>query len=85
MLLTGLQMRTASSPVISKAQSKPRLYQGKTTQHKNTGVLWDFFFQFGPLYVTRYDAKKNNTGLETVEDDYPAHALILNKGTLIDL
>ncbi|XP_035507941.1 ensconsin-like [Morone saxatilis] len=34
----GLQMRTASSPVISKAQSKPRLHQGKTTQHKNTGL-----------------------------------------------
>ncbi|XP_071335137.1 ensconsin isoform X2 [Trachinotus anak] len=34
----GLQMRTASSPVISKAQSKPRLHQGKTNQHKNTGL-----------------------------------------------
>ncbi|XP_034384086.1 ensconsin isoform X2 [Cyclopterus lumpus] len=34
----GLQMRTASSPVISKSQSKPRLHQGKTTQHKNTGL-----------------------------------------------
>ncbi|XP_039981702.1 ensconsin isoform X1 [Xiphias gladius] len=34
----GLQMRTASSPVISKAQSKPHLHQGKTTQHKNTGL-----------------------------------------------
>ncbi|XP_042359550.1 ensconsin [Plectropomus leopardus] len=34
----GLQMRTASSPVISKAQSKPRLHPGKTTQHKNTGL-----------------------------------------------
>ncbi|TDH00330.1 hypothetical protein EPR50_G00187330 [Perca flavescens] len=34
----GLQMRTSSSPVISKAQSKPRLHQGKTTQHKNTGL-----------------------------------------------
>ncbi|XP_070705451.1 ensconsin isoform X2 [Pempheris klunzingeri] len=34
----GLQMRTASSPVISKAQSKPRLHQGKTTQHKKTGL-----------------------------------------------
>ncbi|XP_049446314.1 ensconsin isoform X2 [Epinephelus fuscoguttatus] len=34
----GLQMRTASSPVISKAQSKPRLHQGKTSQHKNTGL-----------------------------------------------
>ncbi|XP_023256933.1 ensconsin-like isoform X2 [Seriola lalandi dorsalis] len=32
----GLQMRTASTPVISKA--KPRLHQGKTTQHKNTGL-----------------------------------------------
>uniref|UniRef100_A0A673CU05 Ensconsin n=1 Tax=Sphaeramia orbicularis TaxID=375764 RepID=A0A673CU05_9TELE len=31
----GLQMRTASSPVISKAQSKPRLHQGKTPQHKS--------------------------------------------------
>lgn len=39
MSLTGLQMRTASSPVISKAQSKPRLHQGKTPQHKNTGFL----------------------------------------------
>ncbi|XP_077949416.1 ensconsin isoform X27 [Gasterosteus aculeatus] len=34
----GLQMRTTSSPVISKSQSKPRLHQGKTTQHKNTGL-----------------------------------------------
>ncbi|XP_030261000.1 ensconsin isoform X8 [Sparus aurata] len=34
----GLQMRTASSPVISKAQSKPRLHQGRTPQHKNTGL-----------------------------------------------
>ncbi|XP_036941800.1 ensconsin isoform X6 [Acanthopagrus latus] len=34
----GLQMRTASSPVISKAQSKPRLQQGRTPQHKNTGL-----------------------------------------------
>ncbi|XP_068564911.1 ensconsin isoform X3 [Cebidichthys violaceus] len=34
----GLQMRTASSPVISKSQSKPRLHPGKTTQHKNTGL-----------------------------------------------
>ncbi|KAM7368007.1 hypothetical protein PAMP_014263 [Pampus punctatissimus] len=34
----GLQMRTASSPVISKAQSKSRLHQGKTTHHKNTGL-----------------------------------------------
>uniref|UniRef100_A0A3Q3J8I8 Uncharacterized protein n=1 Tax=Monopterus albus TaxID=43700 RepID=A0A3Q3J8I8_MONAL len=34
----GLQMRTASSPVINKAQSKPLLRQGKTTQHKNTGL-----------------------------------------------
>ncbi|XP_067338713.1 ensconsin isoform X7 [Channa argus] len=34
----GLQMRTASSPVISKAQSKPLLHQGKTTHHKNTGL-----------------------------------------------
>uniref|UniRef100_A0A665V827 Microtubule-associated protein 7a n=1 Tax=Echeneis naucrates TaxID=173247 RepID=A0A665V827_ECHNA len=34
----GLQMRTASTPVISKAQSKPRLHQGKTNQHKNTGL-----------------------------------------------
>ncbi|XP_044025775.1 ensconsin isoform X5 [Siniperca chuatsi] len=34
----GLQMRTASSPVINKAQSKPRLHQGKTIQHKNTGL-----------------------------------------------
>ncbi|XP_054474263.1 ensconsin isoform X2 [Anoplopoma fimbria] len=34
----GLQMRTASSPVISKSQSKARLHPGKTTQHKNTGM-----------------------------------------------
>ncbi|XP_069579678.1 ensconsin isoform X2 [Brachyistius frenatus] len=34
----GFKMRTASSPVISKAQSKPRLHHGKTTQHKNTGL-----------------------------------------------
>ncbi|XP_028253256.1 ensconsin isoform X2 [Parambassis ranga] len=34
----GLQMRTASSPVINKAQSKPRLHPGKTTQPKNTGL-----------------------------------------------
>ncbi|XP_073348606.1 ensconsin isoform X2 [Pagrus major] len=34
----GLQMRTASSPVISKAQSKPRLLNGRTPQHKNTGL-----------------------------------------------
>ncbi|XP_067429453.1 ensconsin isoform X2 [Thunnus thynnus] len=34
----GLQTRTASSPVISKAQSKPRLHLGKTTHHKNTGL-----------------------------------------------
>lgn len=35
-------MRTTSTPVISKAQSKTRLNQGKTTQHKNTGVFWEF-------------------------------------------
>ncbi|XP_053193346.1 ensconsin isoform X3 [Scomber japonicus] len=34
----GLQKRTASSPVISKAQSKSRLHLGKTTHHKNTGL-----------------------------------------------
>ncbi|KAL3979844.1 glycine dehydrogenase [Sarotherodon galilaeus] len=34
----GLQMRTVSSPVISKAQSKPHLHQGKTSQQKNTGL-----------------------------------------------
>ncbi|KAM8826057.1 uncharacterized protein map7b isoform 3-T3 [Synchiropus picturatus] len=34
----GLQMRTASSPVINKAQSKLRLPQGTTTQTKNTGL-----------------------------------------------
>uniref|UniRef100_UPI0037E919A2 ensconsin n=1 Tax=Semicossyphus pulcher TaxID=241346 RepID=UPI0037E919A2 len=34
----GLHLRTASSPVISKAQSKSRLHQGKTPQHKNTGL-----------------------------------------------
>ncbi|KAK7906839.1 hypothetical protein WMY93_015451 [Mugilogobius chulae] len=31
----GLQMRTSSTPVISKAQSKPRLSQGKAPQHKS--------------------------------------------------
>ncbi|MEQ2285989.1 hypothetical protein AMECASPLE_037591, partial [Ameca splendens] len=35
----GLQMRTASTPVISKTQSKPHLHQGKTTQHKSTGFI----------------------------------------------
>ncbi|XP_034018061.1 ensconsin isoform X4 [Thalassophryne amazonica] len=35
--LTGFQTRTASSPVINKAQSKPRLLQGKTTHNTNTG------------------------------------------------
>ncbi|XP_047243933.1 ensconsin isoform X3 [Girardinichthys multiradiatus] len=34
----GLQMRTTSTPVISKTQSKPHLHQGKTTQHKSTGL-----------------------------------------------
>uniref|UniRef100_A0A3Q2C7F6 Microtubule associated protein 7 n=1 Tax=Cyprinodon variegatus TaxID=28743 RepID=A0A3Q2C7F6_CYPVA len=34
----GLQMRTTSTPVMSKALSKPRLHQGKTTQHKNPGL-----------------------------------------------
>ncbi|XP_061563046.1 ensconsin isoform X3 [Cololabis saira] len=34
----GLRMRTASSPAISKAHSKPRLHQGKTPQQKNTGL-----------------------------------------------
>ncbi|XP_026196888.1 ensconsin isoform X2 [Anabas testudineus] len=34
----GLQMRTVSSPVINKAQSKPFLHQAKTSQHKNTGL-----------------------------------------------
>uniref|UniRef100_A0A669EDS4 Ensconsin-like n=1 Tax=Oreochromis niloticus TaxID=8128 RepID=A0A669EDS4_ORENI len=34
----GLQMRTVSSPVICKAQSKPHLHQGKTSQQKNTGL-----------------------------------------------
>ncbi|XP_058469363.1 ensconsin isoform X2 [Solea solea] len=33
----GLQMRTASSPVINKAQSKLRLHQGKTPPQKGTG------------------------------------------------
>ncbi|XP_055362130.1 ensconsin isoform X3 [Betta splendens] len=33
----GLQIRTASSPVINKAQSKSQLPQGKTSQHK-TGL-----------------------------------------------
>ncbi|XP_060947737.1 ensconsin isoform X2 [Limanda limanda] len=34
----GLQMRTASSPVINKAQSKLRLHQGKTNLHRDTGL-----------------------------------------------
>ncbi|XP_041661481.1 ensconsin isoform X2 [Cheilinus undulatus] len=34
----GLHMRTASSPVISKTQSKHHLHQGKTPQQKNTGL-----------------------------------------------
>uniref|UniRef100_A0A8D3AER9 Ensconsin n=1 Tax=Scophthalmus maximus TaxID=52904 RepID=A0A8D3AER9_SCOMX len=34
----GLQMRTASSPVINKAQSKLHLHQGKTTHLKDTGL-----------------------------------------------
>ncbi|XP_069370734.1 ensconsin isoform X3 [Paralichthys olivaceus] len=34
----GLQMRTASSPVINKAQSKLRLHQGKTNPHRDTGL-----------------------------------------------
>ncbi|XP_023808720.1 ensconsin isoform X4 [Oryzias latipes] len=43
----GLQMRTTSTPVISKAQSKPRLHQGKSPQQQNTGLrrlpltLWE--------------------------------------------
>ncbi|XP_036066544.1 ensconsin isoform X2 [Oryzias melastigma] len=43
----GLQTRTTSSPVISKAQSKPRLHPGKSPQQKNTGLrrlpltLWE--------------------------------------------
>uniref|UniRef100_A0A8C7Z8R4 Ensconsin n=1 Tax=Oryzias sinensis TaxID=183150 RepID=A0A8C7Z8R4_9TELE len=32
----GLQMRTTSTPVISKALSKPRLHQGKSPQQQNT-------------------------------------------------
>lgn len=68
MLLTGLQMRTSSSPVISKAQSKPRLHQGKTTQHKNTGVFWELFAAWSHIYVTHYVAKQKDHGLETVEE-----------------
>ncbi|KAM6915021.1 uncharacterized protein map7b [Xenentodon cancila] len=34
----GLRMRTASSPAISKTQSKPRLHQGKTPQQNHTGL-----------------------------------------------
>ncbi|CAN9507421.1 unnamed protein product [Ophioblennius macclurei] len=34
----GLQMRTASSPAISKSQSKLRLHQEKTPQRKSTGL-----------------------------------------------
>lgn len=56
MLLTGLQMRTASSPVINKAQSKPRLLQGKTPQHRNTGFL-------GFILVLHTIVLKKNEGL----------------------
>lgn len=58
-MLTGLRMRTASSPVISKVQSKHRLHQGKTTHRKNTGVFWEDFF--GPSYYmlhTMWQSKK---------------------------
>ncbi|KAM4633736.1 uncharacterized protein map7b [Polymixia lowei] len=34
----ALRMRTASSPVVSQAQSKPRPHQGKTTHHKTKGM-----------------------------------------------
>ncbi|XP_077409030.1 ensconsin isoform X3 [Vanacampus margaritifer] len=34
----GLQARTASTPVINKAQSKTRLYQGTTTHARKTGA-----------------------------------------------
>ncbi|CAL8316778.1 unnamed protein product [Merluccius merluccius] len=34
----ALRMRTASSPVISRSQSKPRLHQGKTAHDINTGL-----------------------------------------------
>lgn len=61
MLLTGLQMRTVSTPVINKALSKPRLHQGKTTQHKNTGLLGL------SLYVGHVDKQKAH-GLETVNE-----------------
>lgn len=80
MLLTGLQKRTASSPVISKAQSKSRLHLGKTTHHKNTGVFWGRFLQFGALYYMLHTMRqsKKDHGLETVEEfqndrncDYP--------------
>ncbi|XP_054617447.1 ensconsin isoform X5 [Dunckerocampus dactyliophorus] len=33
----GLQTRATSLPAINKAQSKPRLYRGTATLHKNTG------------------------------------------------
>ncbi|KAJ3606393.1 hypothetical protein NHX12_025914, partial [Muraenolepis orangiensis] len=34
----ALRMRTASSPAISKSQSKPRLHQWKTAHDRNTGL-----------------------------------------------
>lgn len=56
---TGLQMRTASSPVISKAQSKPRLHRGKSSPRQNTGVLLD------SVHTSSSQAKKHH-GLKTV-------------------
>ena len=70
MLLTGLRMRTASSPVISKAHSKPCLHQRKTILRKNTGVPLPPYF--GHLYVT----KQKENGLKTVKCDNLAHCLI---------
>lgn len=59
MLPTGLQMRTASSPVISRAQSKPRLHKGKRSPHRDTGVLLD-------SVRTSSSQAKNHHGLKTV-------------------
>lgn len=77
MLLTGLQMRTASSPVISKAQSKPRLHPGKTTHHKNTGVFWEGFLSLVPGIICYILFGRARNGLETVEefqiDGYSVH------------
>lgn len=79
--MTGLQMRTASSPVINKAQSKPLLHQGKTSQHKNTGVFWNLYAVW--LLIIRHAlCRAKDLGLENAADfhtgrnlDYPKSCL----------